>query len=150
MVGRADLVHFRNALRSVRSMMRVLNLLGVYCIDRMRFHRGAHLVLGNALAARLLKSLVDLNVPIRLGTAVVRLVLEGGRGMGVEVRSASGEIRRIKARHAVILAAGGFSHSPRLRALLLPPQAGNASAAAEGNTGDGLELGRAVGGVVIG
>jgi succinate dehydrogenase/fumarate reductase flavoprotein subunit len=149
MVARADLVHFRNALRSARSMARVLRLLAGYGADRMRFHRGTNLVLGNALAARLLKSLLDLNVPVRLNTAVTGLMQEGGRVVGVEARTASGEAVSIGARLGVVLASGGFSHSNRLRAQLLPAEAGNASAAAEGNTGDGLDLGKAAGGIVV-
>ena len=149
MVARTDIVHFRNAFASVRSMARVLRLLAGYGADRMRYHRGTHLVLGNALAARLLKSLLDLKVPVRLDTAVTRLLLEGGCVAGVEARTASGEAVSIRARHGVVLASGGFSHSTRLRARLLPAEAGDASAAAEGNTGDGLDLGKAAGGIVV-
>lgn len=149
MVARPDIVHFRNAFRSVRSVMRVLRLLSSYGAERMRFHRGTNLVLGNALAARLLKSLLDLKVPIRLGTSITRLLLEDGRVVGVEARAKSGEVRLIKARDGVILATGGFSHNKRLRALLLPSEAGSASAAAEGNTGDGLDLGRSAGAIVV-
>lgn len=150
MVARADIAHFRNAFRSVRSTLRVLCLLARYGVDRVRFHRGTHLVLGNALAARLLKSLLDLNVSVRLNTTVTRLMLEGGRVVGVEAHSASGEVMRIGARLGVVLAAGGFSHNGDLRRQLLPAEAGDASAAAEGSTGDGLNLGRAAGGVVVG
>ncbi len=46
----------------------------------------------------------------------------------------------------MILAAGGFSHDPALRALHLPPAAGALSAAAPGNTGDGVRLGLQAGG----
>jgi succinate dehydrogenase/fumarate reductase flavoprotein subunit len=148
MVARADIVHFRNAFRSPRSTARVLRLLARYAADRTRFHRGTYLVLGNALAARLLKSLLELGVLIRLDTTITRLVQQGGRVTGVEVRDASGTKATIRARRGVILAAGGFSHSSRLRARWLPAEAGEASAAAEGNSGDGLDLGMAAGGVV--
>jgi len=47
--------------------------------------RGTTLYLGNALAGRLLKSLLDLGVELRAGTAVRRLLSEGGRVTGVEV-----------------------------------------------------------------
>ena len=130
-------------------MMRVLRLLARYSADRVRFPRGTHLVLGNALAARLLKSLLDLKVPIRLNTTVTSLMREGGRVVGVEARTASGEVVSIGARLGVVLASGGFSHSSRLRGQLLPAEAGDASTAAEGNTGDGLDLGKSVGGSVV-
>lgn len=150
MVARADIVHFRNVFRSLRSALRVARLLAGYGVDRLRFHRGTNLVLGNALAARLLKSLLDLHVPILLGTAVAGLKRNGNAVVGVEVRTAAGEAMAIGARLGVVLASGGFSHNGRLRRELLPAEAGEASAAAEGNTGDGIDLGRAAGGIVAG
>jgi succinate dehydrogenase/fumarate reductase flavoprotein subunit len=122
--------------------------VAAYGAERLRFHRGTQLVLGNALAARLLKSLLAAHVPIRLDTSVTRLIRGGGRITGVEVRFASGEVVSIRARRGVVLAAGGFSHNNRLRAELLPAEAGKVSAAAEGDTGDGLDLGQAAGGSV--
>jgi choline dehydrogenase-like flavoprotein len=149
MVARADLVHFRNMFGSARSLARVLRLVAAYGAERLRFHRGTQLVLGNALAARLLKSLLAAHVPIRLDTSVTRLIRGGGRITGVEVRFASGEVVSIRARRGVVLAAGGFSHNNRLRAELLPAEAGKVSAAAEGDTGDGLDLGQAAGGIAV-
>jgi succinate dehydrogenase/fumarate reductase flavoprotein subunit len=149
MVPRADIVHFRNVFGSVRSMVRVLRLLAGYGAQRLRFQRGTHLVLGNALAARLLKSLLDLNVPVRVNTAATRLIEEAGRIVGVEAHTASGEAVSIGTRHGVVLASGGFSHSKRMRARLLPPEAADVSVAAEGSTGDGLDLGTTAGGFVV-
>jgi succinate dehydrogenase/fumarate reductase flavoprotein subunit len=148
MVARADIPHFRSVLRSPRSLLRVLRLVAGYCLQRTRFRRGTHLVLGNALAARLLKSLLDRKVPILTDTAILRLLEEGGRVCGVEVRTPSGEQRVIEARRGVVLACGGFSHNEELRARLLPQEVGRTSAAAEGSTGDGLALGQAVGGAL--
>ncbi len=45
-----------------------------------------------------------------------------------------------------MLATGGFSHDPALRARLLPAKAGMFSAAAPDNTGDGIRYGLAAGG----
>ena len=149
MVARADIVHFRKAFGSIRSMARVLRLVARYGAQRLRSHRGTSLVLGNALAARLLKSLLDLGVAVRVNTAAMRLVEKAGRIVGVEARAASGEVATIVARKGVVLATGGFSHSTRLRRQLLPAEAGEASAAAEGNTGDGIELAKAAGGIVV-
>ena len=47
--------------------------------DRLSFERGAHLVLGNALAARLLKSVVTLGVDLRISTTVASLALDAER-----------------------------------------------------------------------
>jgi len=149
MIDRPDIVHFRKMLRSPRSALRVARLLLSYAGERIRYHRGAKLVLGNALAARLFRSLQVLEVPIRLNTPVRRLVAEAGRVDGVEIETAAGPAV-IRARRGVVLATGGFSHDPELRERFLPPEASAYSATAEGGTGDGLKLGMDAGGVVPG
>ncbi len=149
MITRSDIVHFRKIFRSPRSALRVARLTASYGLDRVRFHRGVKLVLGNALAARLFRSLQVLNVPIRLNTTVRRLVTVAGRVDGVEIETEAGPAV-IRARRGVVLATGGFSHDPEMRARFLPPEASAFSATAEGGTGDGLRLGMGVGGVVPG
>ncbi|MBT4490194.1 MAG: FAD-dependent oxidoreductase, partial [Rhodospirillaceae bacterium] len=147
MVARPDIAHFRGMFRSARSAMRVARLILSYIIDRTRFHRGANLVLGNALAGRLLKSLLVLEVPILRNTITHRLLEENGRIVGVEITGPAGPAT-ISASRGVILASGGFSHNRELRARLLPGEAGQHSAAAEGNSGDGINLALAAGGEV--
>lgn len=142
MIGRADLVHFRNFARSFRSAARVARLLGAYGRQRLTHSRGTTLVLGNALAGRLFSSLLRLGVDVRLNHAAERLVMEDGRVSGVRVRGET-----IRARRGVVLATGGFSHDPALRAELLP-KAARFSAAHSGNSGDGIRLARAAGGAL--
>jgi succinate dehydrogenase/fumarate reductase flavoprotein subunit len=142
MIGRADLVHFRNFARSFRSAARVARLLGAYGRQRLTHSRGTTLVLGNALAGRLFSSLLRLGVDVRLNHAAERLVMEDGRVSGVRVRGET-----IRARRGVVLATGGFSHDPALRAELLP-KAVRFSAAHSGNSGDGIRLARAAGGAL--
>ena len=147
MIARPDIVHFRRMFRSPASAFKVARLVWSYAIDRTRFHRGANLVLGNALAGRLLKSLLALNVTIRCNTVTNRLVQTDGRVTGVEIATPSGP-KVIQASRGVVLAAGGFSHNPELRARLLPAEADMHSAAAPGNSGDGINLALAAGGNV--
>ena len=147
MVARPDIVHFRRLFKSPASALRVARLVAAYAMQRMTLHRGAALVLGNALAGRLLKSLLVLDVPIRLKTATNRLLLEDGRVTGVEIATAAG-VRTIKARRGVVLAAGGFSHDAKLRDSLLPAEAAMHSAAGPGNSGDGIKLAQSVGGQI--
>ena len=147
MVARPDIAHFRGMFRSPASALRVARLVLSYAIQRTRHHRGTNLVLGNALAGRLLKSLLALEVPIELNTTVSRLVAENGRIAGVEIEGGVGP-RLIKAHRGVVLAAGGFSHNGEMRKRYLPAESGKYSAAAKGNTGDGVALAVAVGGEV--
>jgi succinate dehydrogenase/fumarate reductase flavoprotein subunit len=149
MVDRADIRHFRKAGRSFVSAGRVARLVARYGWQRLFANRGTSLYLGNALAARLLHSLLRLNVELALNTEVARLIDASGKVAGVTVaRVRNGEAGRrdIRASRGVVLATGGFSQDPQLRARYLPDGAGNLSAACSSITGDGLRLGMAAGG----
>ncbi len=143
MLDRADIPHFRHAFRSPRSAARVARLLARHAMQRCSSPRGTTLYLGNALAARLLVSLRQRNVEIRTDSGASELVIENARVIGVTVSG-----RLLKARRGVVLATGGFSHDPALRAQLLPPRAGTLSAASPGNAGDGIRMGLAAGAVL--
>jgi hypothetical protein len=145
MVDRADIPHFRKAWRSLPSALRVARVVARHARDRLSFERGAHLVLGNALAARLLKSVVTLDVKLRTSTQVASLAMEGGRVAGVTL--ADGTL--LRARRGVVLAAGGFSNDAELRSRYLPADTGPSSAACPTNTGDGLRFGLAAGGRMV-
>jgi len=145
MVDRADIPHFRTAWRSLPSALRVTRVVARHALDRLSFDRGAHLVLGNALAARLLKSVVTLDVKLRTLTQVASLAMEAGRVAGVTLADGT----RLGARRGVILAAGGFSNDAELRARYLPAETGPSSAACSTNSGDGLRLGLAAGGCMV-
>jgi succinate dehydrogenase/fumarate reductase flavoprotein subunit len=150
MIARADLPHFRNVMRSPRSALRVARLVAEYAWQRLFAPRGTRLVLGNALVARLFKSALDLGVALRLGARAAGLLIEGGRVVGVELAAAKeGAARQpLRARGGVVLATGGFSHDPLLRAELLPPNVSSASPVCASNSGDGLRAGLDAGGVL--
>jgi succinate dehydrogenase/fumarate reductase flavoprotein subunit len=145
MTARADIAHFRKAARSMRSAARVGRLLARYGIERLSAERGTSLYLGNALAARLYHSLIELGVEMALNTQVRELLWETAQISGVVAQDAAGS-RPIRARRGVVLATGGFSHDARLRFQHLPPGAGRLSAACPTNTGDGIRIGIGAGG----
>jgi len=64
------------------------------------------------------------------------------------VRNSEAGGRDIRAGRGVVVATGGFSQDPQMRARYLPDGAGNLSAACSSITGDGLRLGMAAGGRV--
>ncbi|KOV60428.1 FAD-dependent oxidoreductase [Streptomyces sp. MMG1121] len=115
------------------------------------------LSLGEALIARMRHSLDALGGELWLSAPLTELVAEEGRITGVRVtvpqsrpRSTGGTPMgrelAIRATGGVVLASGGFSHDQRLREKYLPaPTSTEWSAAAEGQTGDALELGIALG-----
>jgi 3-oxosteroid 1-dehydrogenase len=125
-----------------------LRLMLRYALDlrwRLRSKRDRALTMGNALVGRLRLSLRDRGIPLWLETPARELVLEDGRVVGV-VAERNGRRVRIRARHGVILAAGGFEGSQALREKYLPnPTRAEWSAANPQNTGDALLMGLAVG-----
>ncbi len=125
-----------------------LRLMLRYALDlpwRLRSKRDRALTMGNALVGRLRLSLRDRGIPLWLETPARELVLEDGRVVGV-VAEREGRRVRIRARHGVILAAGGFEGSQALREKYLPnPTRAEWSAANPQNTGDALLMGLAVG-----
>ena len=121
-----------------------------YWLHRLRYGRDAWLVNGNALAARLGRSLQTLGISLQLSTRAVELRRHDGAVTGVRLRSPSGE-REVIARRGVILATGGFGQDSELRDRYFPPSGnahGHLSIVTEGSTGDGLRLARELGGSI--
>jgi len=146
----ADMGHFFNMFQRWPSFLHVTRRVGRHLMDRVRHGRGMHLVNGNALVARLLKSALDLKIRIMPASPVIELLRGQTRIEGVVIAGPGGRTRLL-ARRGVILAAGGFPHDVLRRARLFahaPTGAEHWSAAPRGNTGDGLRLGESAGGVV--
>ena len=85
MVDRIDIGHLLNLTRSRASFAHSTRLLLRHAGDRLRYRRGARLVMGNALVGRLLPSLRQRGVPVWTETKVLRLVEHDGRVDGVTV-----------------------------------------------------------------
>ena len=146
----ADLKHFFNATRSLTSFIYVAKRLGTHMREMMMYRRGTQVTSGNALAARLAKSALDLGIPIVTGVAARQLLKEKDRITGVLASGAQGEFR-IDARRGVVLASGGFSHdTQRLREAYPHVKRGGEhfSPVPDSNTGDSLRMAEAVGGQV--
>ena len=100
--------------------------------------------LGGALVGGLLKGCLDHNVSFRLNARVRRLILDGETVAGVETEDTGGHRASLLARHAVILATGGFEWNPAMkRAFLRGPEEGPVSP--PWNEGDGILMGMEVG-----
>ncbi|MFT3690986.1 FAD-dependent oxidoreductase [Paenirhodobacter sp.] len=143
-----DLKHFFNVTRSPVSAAYVAKRLAVHLTHLARYGRGVQLTSGNALAARLAKSAFDLGIEIVTEASVTELTREGNRVTGVIV-TLNGQRRSIAANRGVLLAAGGFARDASRTAAHYPHlQDGGEhfTPVPEGNTGDGIALGEAVGG----
>jgi len=145
--GGADMTHFFNATRSPRSALYASRRLIRHGWQRLRYGRGRHLVNGNALMARLLRSALDADVRFQLNAPVSRLLEDENGVTGAILAGDEGDIQ-IHAR-AVVLACGGFPHDKQRLAENVAHARqgyGHFSAAPPGNQGEGIRLGESVGG----
>ncbi|MEJ6655049.1 MAG: FAD-dependent oxidoreductase [Pseudomonas sp.] len=112
---------------------------------RLKTRRDRKLTFGNALVAALRRSMQDRDIPLWLNTAMQSLLLENGRVVGVKA-SREGHVINLRAKHGVILAAGGFERNQAMREKHLPgPTRAEWTAAPPINTGDAICAGMDIG-----
>jgi 3-oxosteroid 1-dehydrogenase len=126
----------------------MMRLVFRYLFDipwRFKSRRDRFLAMGNSLVGMLRQGVVDRKIPLWLETAARELVVENDRVVGVVVER-RGETLRIRANKGVILAAGGFEGNQQMREKYLPlPSKVEWSCANKNNTGDAIEMARALG-----
>lgn len=143
-----DLKHFFRATRSLKSAIYVAKRLVSHVKELALYGRGVQITSGNALAARLAKTVLDLQIPLLTGTSAKRLVVEQGAVTGALVKDSEAEYG-ISAGRAVVLACGGFPHDIKRIKRAYPHLARGGehlSPTPEGNTGDGVAMAEQVGG----
>ncbi|MGY8667565.1 FAD-dependent oxidoreductase [Bradyrhizobium sp. UFLA05-109] len=143
-----EIIHFMRATKSLTSAVYVAKRLSRHLMDVLRYGRGMTLTNGNALAGRLAKSALDLDIPMWLSAPLRELTLENGAVTGAIVTREGRDVR-IRSRRGVVLACGGFPHDAARRKKMFPhAPTGNEhySPGPTGNTGDGLRLAEAAGG----
>ena len=128
---------------------RLFKLLLDYVLDvrwRLRSRYARRLTVGRAGIARLFLSLRDRRVPIWLDSPMTELIEEAGAVTGA-VLLKDGKPMRVRARKAVILAAGGFEHNQDMREKYLPKPTNRwwSASASTGNTGDAIMEGMRLG-----
>ncbi|MDB5424787.1 MAG: fumarate reductase, partial [Phenylobacterium sp.] len=137
MIGLGDMAHAARFMRSFASFWHMAKLAIRYAWDRLTHPRGTRLTMGNALAARLLRSAVDAGVELWRDAPMQQLIVEDGAVRGVTVMR-DGRETTVRARRGVVLATGGFSANPEMRRQYIPFADQHVSIVPEGNTGDGL------------
>lgn len=146
-----DMRHFFEAKSSFKSSCYVMKRLYRHLKDIWQYGRSTQLVNGNALAARLISAAQRVSVRLMTSAQVVSLEQEQGRISGAIIQTPKGTIQ-VRARQAVVLAAGGFPHDverhKQLFTHVVEHGSPHHSAAPRSNTGDGLRLGESVGGQV--
>lgn len=142
-----DLAHFYRATRSLRSALYASRRLAAFGWHKLRYGRSMHLVNGNALTARLLKSAADRGVDLRTRAKAIGLLRDASRVTGARVEI-DGVVHQVRAARGVVLACGGFPHDVARRARTFaytPSGREHWSAAPRSNTGDGIRLGESIG-----
>jgi succinate dehydrogenase/fumarate reductase flavoprotein subunit len=147
MAGKSDLAPLIHRFQSMSNFIYSGKLFLRYVVDRLRYSRGTRVVMGNALVSRLFYSLRKKNVPVMFETTVQEVIWDAGRVVGVVAQS-QGKRLRIQTRRGLVIATGGYGHNTKLRQMFMPKPTPPLSVACQSNTGDGIELGLAHGGVV--
>ena len=142
----SDLAGISNGFRTWRSVRTMLGVLWRTMSGIVT--GGAPLSMGMALVARLLHALQRHEVEILTDTALVRLIAdENKKVIGAVVHQREREFE-IRARHGVILAAGGFSHNTQMRANHQSLASPKWTSSSLGDEGDGIRAGIEVGAAV--
>lgn len=144
MMSPLDLMYALQVFKSPKAFWYMTRLFARYALDLLRYGRGTRLTMGNALAARLLRSVLDAGVRLWLDTPALRLLREGRQVRGLVVQHQGRELS-IVARRGVVLACGGFSASAPMRAAHYPYPEHHVSMMTPGNTGDGLRMAQEAG-----
>ncbi|MBV6273085.1 FAD-dependent oxidoreductase [Alcaligenaceae bacterium CGII-47] len=147
MVTRGEAARLLNGLTSWDSIKLGITLLSRLASDRLHYKRGTRLVLGNALAARLYKSLLDQKVTIILNGRITRLIKTSGTVRGVVLAQNNTETS-IFACQGVILAGGGFAANREWREHYLPKPTAQYTPAYDGCNGETIKLALAAGGII--
>jgi len=143
-----ELKHFFRVTSALSSALYVARRLASHLWDLARYRRGVKITSGNALAARLARTVFDLGIPLLTATPAQRLISRNGAIAGAVVSDARGEYE-ITARHAVVLASGGFPHDEARIARAYPHLARGGehlSPTPAANTGDGIRMAEEEGG----
>jgi hypothetical protein len=139
MVNRGDINHLMNLTRSASSFWHAVKLLARHACDRLSYPRGTRLVMGNALVARFVASMLKRDIDIVMNTSVAALRSADGVVIGVTL-TCGGVTRHVEATKAVVLAGGGFTRNLARRQEMLAQPVPEHSPAAPGHTGELQDL----------
>lgn len=140
----ADIHPMRHALKTWAGFKHTTGVMKRFVIDRISHGRGTRIVNGNALAARLFYSAIQSGVTLWSNSPANELIVEDGVVRGVMVER-EGRREEIRAKHGVLLATGGYGASAEMRRKHVPFAEHHYSLQPDGNVGDGVRMGTAVG-----
>jgi succinate dehydrogenase/fumarate reductase flavoprotein subunit len=118
-----------------------------FALDKRKLGRGSRLTMGNALAGRLLHSVIEAGVDLHENAPVEGLIVTAGKVTGVKAKL-NGTMTEITASKGVVLASGGFSANAEMRKAYIPFAEQHVSILPYENTGDGIASAQAAGAVL--
>jgi succinate dehydrogenase/fumarate reductase flavoprotein subunit len=146
MVDRDDISHLLGITKKWASFKYGVRIITRHLMDRMRYGRGTRLVMGNALIARLLYSLIRRDATILTSTRLVALQQNENDGRVSGVVLSQGDIKRtLRVNGGVVLASGGFNRNPQRRAEMMPGMSIDWCPGAPGHTGEAQDIALSVG-----
>ena len=148
MVDLPDIPHLGAIGKSLKSTIYAVRLYARFLHDRFRFGRGTRLTMGNALAAGLLKAALEAGAEMWTDAPAIDLLRDGQRVSGALIRHKGREVA-VEATHGVLLASGGFSANEEMRRRHIPFGDQHYSLMSDSNAGDGIRMGRAMGGEFV-
>lgn len=142
-----EMKQFLAAGRSPKAMAYVLRRMASHFLDLATKGSSQRVVRGRALIARLARSAQDLGVTMWLRSPATGLLSEGGRVVGATIQR-EGRSVTVRARHAVVMGAGGFPRDTTRRATHYQGLARTmqpVTPAPMTNVGDGIRMAEALG-----
>lgn len=144
MVDRDDIYHLLRLTSQWASLRYSLRIIARHLIDKLRWPRSTRLVMGNALIARMLHTLLARGGHVLTRTEPIALGHDADGVNSVTLRQSLGDgrtvTRQLRVRGGVVLASGGFNRHPEQRARLLPGAQATWCPAAPGHTGAAQSL----------
>lgn len=134
MVNRADINQLLSRYQSPQAFLYSAKLVLGYWRDKLLHGQAARSVMGHALIARLLSSLLKLGVDLAVNTDVEQLATDDQGVTRLTVKQGTQQ-RTLVATGGVILASGGFGRDPDKRQHLFPANTSPYSPAAPGHRG---------------
>ena len=135
MVNREDISHLLQRFKKPKSFLYTLKLVGRYYRDKLFYGQTARSVMGHALIARMLASVLERQIELTVSTQVTDLKINTEGSVQLSLQQA-GISKQVQAKGGVILATGGFGRDPDKRKAYYPAGVPDFSSTAPGHTGE--------------
>lgn len=149
MVDRDDIFHLLRLGQTWTSFFYSLKIISRHVWDLLFRSRSTRLVMGNAMIARMLYSLIESGGRVLVQTETAAFIQEDQKIKGVVLEQTLGNGQKCKrtlwSKGGVVLASGGFNRHPMRRASWLPGALEQWCPGAPGHTGRAQDLALAAG-----